>query len=293
MQFVRYEAEGRGARLGLSENDRIYDLEAASGGRAQGGDMKAFLKLGSKAINEIAAAARKTVPFPEGSSRLLAPIANPGKLLAVAGGYYSHPGEKLGPDAIPMLFAKMTDDIKGPGDPITIWKKSPGVVDEIEVAIVIGKEGKDIPRAKAMDHVFGYTICNDVSGRELAVPAPGRREKEMDGFLDWLNGKWMDGFAILGPAIVSKDEAGDLGDVEIISRVSGEIRVQGSTKNVNIPWDELIAFASSLFTLRVGDLITTGMPHGIHAEVMLKPGDVVSGEIHRLGVLRNPVVAEA
>ena len=143
-----------------------------------------------------------------------------------------------------------------------------------------------------MDHVFGYTICNDVSGRELAVPAPGRRDKDMDGFLDWLNGKWMDGFAILGPAIVTKDEAGDLGDVEIISRISGEIRVQGSTKNVNIPWDELIAFTSSLFTLRVGDLITTGMPHGIHAEVMLKPGDIVSGEIERLGVLRNPVVAE-
>ncbi len=293
MQFVRYEADGRSARLGLLDNEHIYDLEASSAGRAQGGDMKAFLKLGRKATDEIAAAARRTVGFPIGSSRLLAPISNPGKLLAVAGGYYSHAGEKLGPDAIPMLFAKMTDDIKGPGDPITIWKKSPGVVDEIEVAIVIGKEGKDIPRAQAMDHVFGYTICNDVSGRELAVPAPGRRDKEMDGFLDWLNGKWMDGFAILGPAIVTKDEAGDLGDIEIISRISGEVRVQGSTKNVNIPWDELIAFTSSLFTLRVGDLITTGMPHGIHAEVMLKPGDIVSGEIHRLGVLRNPVVAEA
>lgn len=293
MQFVRYEAEGRSARLGLLDNEHIYDLEAASAGRVQGGDMKAFLKLGRKAIDEIAAAAHRTVGFPVGPSRLLAPISNPGKLLAVAGGYYSHPGEKLGPDAIPMLFAKLTDDIKGPGDPITIWKKSPGVVDEIEVAIVIGKEGKDIPRAQAMDHVFGYTICNDVSGRELAVPAPGRRDKDMDGFLDWLNGKWMDGFAILGPTIVTKDEAGDLGDLEIISRISGEVRVQGSTKNVNIPWDELIAFTSSLFTLRVGDLITTGMPHGIHAEVMLKPGDIVSGEIERLGVLRNPVVAEA
>ena len=115
----------------------------------------------------------------------------------------------------------------------------------------------------------------------------------MDGFLDWLNGKWMDGFAILGPSIVTKSEAGDLGDVQITSRVSGSVRVQGSTKNVNIPWDELIAFASSMFTLRVGDLITTGMPHGTAAEIMLKPGDVVEGEIERLGVLRNPVVAEA
>jgi 5-oxopent-3-ene-1,2,5-tricarboxylate decarboxylase/2-hydroxyhepta-2,4-diene-1,7-dioate isomerase len=103
----------------------------------------------------------------------------------------------------------------------------------------------------------------------------------------------MDGFAILGPAIVTKSEAGDLGDVQITSRISGDVRVQGSTRNVNIPWDELISFASSLFTLRAGDLITTGMPHGTGEEVMLRPGDVVEGEIEGLGVLRNPVVAEA
>ena len=294
MRFVRYEADGKSARLGLLKDDQVFDLEAASGGRAGKGDMKAFFLLGKPAVDEIATAAARSAGTPVSGVRLLAPIANPGKLLAVAGGYYSHEGDtRLGKDAIPMLFGKLTDDIKGPGDNITIWKKSPGVVDEIEVAIVIGVEGKDIPREEAMDHVLGYTICNDVSGRQLDVPAPGRRDEAMDGFLDWLNGKWMDGFAILGPAIVTKSEAGDLSDIQITSRVSGEVRVQGSTKNVNIPWDELIAFTSSLYTLRVGDIITTGMPHGIHAEVMLKPGDVVEGEIERLGVLRNPVVGEA
>jgi 2-keto-4-pentenoate hydratase/2-oxohepta-3-ene-1,7-dioic acid hydratase in catechol pathway len=293
MRFIRYEAEGKSARLGLLDNGTVYDLEAASGGRAAGGDMKAFLRLGKAAVDEISTAAKAGQGTPLERVKLLAPIANPGKLLAVAGGYYTHEGDTpLSPDAIPMLFGKLTDDIHGPGDPITIWKKSPGVVDEIEVAIVIGKDGKDIPREQAMDHVLGYTICNDVSGRELDVPAPGRRDKEMDGFLDWLNGKWMDGFAILGPAIVTKSEAGDLSDIGITSRVSGEVRVSGSTKNVNIPWDELISFASSLFTLRVGDLITTGMPHGTGDEIMLKDGDVVEGEIERLGVLRNPVVAE-
>jgi len=294
MRFVRYASDGQGPRLGLLENDRVHDLEAASGGRAHGGDMKAFFMLGQEAVDVISQAARQTPGVPAGSVTLLAPIANPGKLLAVAGGYYTHDGDApLRSDAIPMLFAKMTDHIKGPGDPITIWKKSPGVVDEIEVAIVIGAEGKDIPRERAMDHVLGYTICNDVSGRELDVPAPGRRDEAMDGFLDWLNGKWMDGFAILGPSIVTKSEAGDLSDIQITSRVSGEIRVQGSTKHVNIPWDELIAFASSLFTLRVGDIITTGMPHGTAAEIMLKPGDMVEGEIERLGVLRNPVIGES
>jgi 2-keto-4-pentenoate hydratase/2-oxohepta-3-ene-1,7-dioic acid hydratase in catechol pathway len=294
MRLVRYQAQDRRPRLGLLENGQIYDLEATSGGRAVGGDMRAFLSQGAEVIEQVASAARAGQPVAEDSVSLLAPIANPGKLIAVAGGYYEHAGaEPLGPDALPLLFAKMTDDIKGPGDPITIWRISPGVIDEIEVAIVIGKEGKDIPRERAMEHVFGYTICNDVSGRELAVPPPGRRTKEMDGFIDWLNGKWLDGFAILGPAIVTADEAGDLSDVRIVSRISGEVRVDGSTKSVNIPWNELISFASRLMTLRPGDIITTGMPHGLGEEIMLKPGDTVEGEIERLGVLRNPAVAEA
>jgi 2-keto-4-pentenoate hydratase/2-oxohepta-3-ene-1,7-dioic acid hydratase in catechol pathway len=256
--------------------------------------MRAFLSLGHAAIEEVASAARTGQPTAEDGVSLLAPIANPGKLIAVAGGYYEHDGaERLRSDALPLLFAKRTDDIKGPGDPITIWRMSPGVIDEIEVAIIIGTEGKDVPRERAMQHVFGYTICNDVSGRQLAVPPPGRRSQEMDAFIDWLNGKWLDGFAILGPAIVTVDEAGDLGDVRIVSRISGEVRVDGSTRNVNIPWDELISFTSRLMTLRPGDIITTGMPHGLGEEIMLKPGDMVEGEIERLGVLRNPAVAEA
>ena len=294
MRLVRYQTNDRRARLGLLENGQIYDLESRSGGRAAGGDMRAFLSQGQQVIEEVTSKARGGKPVAEDSVSLLAPIANPGKLIAVAGGFYEHEGaERLGPDALPLLFAKRTDDIRGPGDPITIWRISPGVIDEIEVAIVIGKEGKDVPREQAMEHVFGYTICNDVSGRELAVPPPGRRSKEMDGFIDWLNGKWLDGFAILGPAIVTADEAGDLGDVRIVSRISGEVRVDGSTKNVNIPWNELIAFTSRLMTLRPGDIITTGMPHGMGEEIMLKPGDTVEGEIERLGVLRNPAVAEA
>jgi 2-keto-4-pentenoate hydratase/2-oxohepta-3-ene-1,7-dioic acid hydratase in catechol pathway len=294
MRLVRYQTQDRRPRLGLLANGQVYDLEATSGGRAAGGDMRAFLLQGKAVIDDVASAARAGQSVPEASVTLLAPIVNPGKLIAVAGGYYEHEAaNRLGADALPLLFAKRTDDIKGPGDPITVWSISPGVIDEIEVAIVIGQEGKNIPREQAMQYVFGYTICNDVSGRELAVPPPGRRDKEMDAFIDWLTGKWLDGFAILGPSIVSVDEAGDLGDVRIVSRISGEVRVDGSTKNVNIPWDELIAFTSRLMTLRPGDIITTGMPHGLAEEIMLKPGDTVEGEIERLGALKNPVVSEA
>ena len=294
MRLVRYAAADAGPRLGVLVDDTVFDLEEHAGGRVAPGDMRALLRTGRAAIDAMARSAQTGPGRPLGEVTLLAPIGNPGKLLAIAGGFYTGPDEeRLGPDAQPLVFCKRTDEIAGPGDPITIWRMGPDVVDEIEIAIVIGEGGRDIPRERAMDHVFGYTICNDVSGRRLALPPPGRREATFDGFMDWLNGKWLDGYAILGPAIVSADEAGGLGDARIVSRVSGEVRIDGTTRNVNIPWDQLIAFISSLMTLHPGDVITTGMPHGAHDETYLRPGDVVEGEIERLGVLRNPVIAEA
>ncbi|MFN8622441.1 MAG: fumarylacetoacetate hydrolase family protein [Chloroflexota bacterium] len=293
MSLIRYEHNGRPARLGWLEGGKVYDLEAASGGRASGGDTRALLGLGVAVVDQIVAAAKGGASVAESDVKLLAPIVNPGKLLAVAGGYYpSADSPRMGPDAQPYLFCKRTDDIAGPGDPITLWQMSPDVVDEIEIAIVIGTGGKDIAKEDALNHVYGYTICNDVSGRRLALPPAGRRDENFDGFIDWINGKWMDGFAILGPAILTKAEAGDLSDTRIQSRVSGEVRVDGSTSNINVPWDELIAFTSRILTLKPGDIITTGMPHGIGDEVYLKPGDVVEGEIAGLGILRNPVVPE-
>jgi 2-keto-4-pentenoate hydratase/2-oxohepta-3-ene-1,7-dioic acid hydratase in catechol pathway len=294
MSLVRYASPTQPARLGVLQHGQVHDLEVVSDGRATGGDMRALLELGPTTIGRMVAEALAKPGVPESSVKLLAPIANPGKLLAVAGGFYPDAeAERLGPDAKPLVFCKRTDDIQGPGDPITIWRMGPDVVDEIEVAIVIGTRGKDIPRERALDHVFGYTICNDVSGRRLDLPPAGRRDEQFDFFIDWLNGKWLDGYAILGPSIVPAVQAGDLSDTRITSRVSGEVRVEGTTQNVNIAWDELIAFVSSLVTLNPGDIITTGMPHGHGDEVYLRPGDVVEGEIEGLGVLRNPVVAEA
>ena len=288
MRLVRYRAGGGLPQLGVLDDGRIFALEGNTLG-----DMRALIGQGRRAIDAQAQSARRRTGVDVGAVDLLAPIANPGKLLAVAGGFYTSSAEdRLGPDAQPLVFAKRTDDIQGPGDPITLWRVGPDVVDEIEIAIVIGTGGRDIPRERALDHVFGYTICNDVSGRRLDLPPAGRREATFDGFMDWLNGKWLDGYAILGPSIVTADEAGDLSDVAITSRVSGEVRIHGSTANVNIPWDELIAFASRLMTLRPGDVITTGMPHGTHDEIYLRAGDIVEGEVERLGVLRNPVVAE-
>src|SRR5256885_1502310 len=143
MRFVRFQTRG-GPRIGLLEGTTVFEVKDAP--KAKGtGDMRAFLAQAPEARERAAATARRRAGRPARTTKLLAPIDNPGKLIAVAGGYYTHEGaEKLGKTAIPMLFAKRTDDIRGPGDPITIWKKSPGVVDEIEVALVIGEGGKNI-----------------------------------------------------------------------------------------------------------------------------------------------------
>src|SRR5207245_10772371 len=109
MRLVRYQTQDRRPRLGLLENGQIYDLEATSGGRAAGGDMRAFLSQGEEVIDEVASAARAGQPLPEDGVSLLAPIVNPGKLIAVAGGYYEHErAERLRTDAVPLLFAQST-----------------------------------------------------------------------------------------------------------------------------------------------------------------------------------------
>ena len=214
MQLVRYQATGHGPRIGLLENGLVYDLEAGSGGRAAGGDMRAFIGQGKRAVDEVVAAGRKRRGARQERQAAGADL-QPGQAHRRRRRLPQHRATRSArrdPDALRQEDGRH----QGPGRPDH---------DLEEVARRCGRDrgrdrhrqgGQGHPaRAKAMDHVIGYTICNDVSGRELAMPPPGRRDKEMDGFLDWLNGKWMDGFAILGPAIVTKSEAGDLGDVRI------------------------------------------------------------------------------
>ncbi|HZV75330.1 MAG TPA: fumarylacetoacetate hydrolase family protein [Conexibacter sp.] len=291
MRFVRSQAPGSDAvDLGVLGAEGVHDLEQPLAREVPRGDMRAFLELPS-ARREAAAAEALASP-PHAEAVLRAPLANPGKLLAVAGGYYPPGAERLSDEATPYLFAKRTDDIAGPGDPIVLPELARDVIEEIEIAIVIGAPGRDIPADRALEHVAAYTICNDVSGRTLNLPAAGRRNEEFDRFIDWIDGKWFDGFAILGPALVTPDEVPNLPtNARIVTRVSGATRVEGNTTDLIHPFGELIAFASRFMTLQTGDVIATGMPHGAEAEVYLRAGDTVEGEIDGLGLLTNPVVA--
>lgn len=214
------------------------------------------------------------------------PIPAPRRVLAAAGNYIPEGRAALGPAAQPWLFSKMADAPLGPGDAIPLPSLAGDVVEEIELALVIGRPGRDIPVDEADAHVAGWTICNDVSARRLNLETD-RRPGKFAPFFDWLNGKWFDGFLSLGPRIVGPAAIGDIRELTITTRVNGEVRVTGSVSTMTFSPYELIAFASRIMELRSGDVIATGMPHGGVPEIYLQPGDRVDGEISRIGVLTN------
>ncbi len=237
--------------------------------------------------------------------RLEAPIARPGKLFALAGNYAEHimesTSKKLqgtgvtGSDlATPRVFMKPpTNTVCAAGDPIIVGKGATFVDWEAEVGVIIGKPGKYISREDAMAHVGGITIVNDVSERELKIwDRP--EDREWDKFFDWLNGKWCDSFAPMGPCAVP------IGDIENVDRlalelwVNGELKQDGNTGQMIFKIPDILAYISSICTLHTGDVIATGTPSGVgHAQgIRLKPGDTVRIELEGVGVLENPVVAE-
>lgn len=227
---------------------------------------------------------------------LEAPIPRPARNIFCAGknysehvkefarsGYDSGAGSGVLPDA-PILFSKLPECVTGPGMPIRI---DPGVSEnvdyEAELAVVIGRGGRGIPRHQAMDHVWGFTIVNDVTARDLQA-----RHKQ------WLLGKSQDTFCPMGPYLVSADEL-DSRDLRVRCWVNGELRQDSSTGQLIFDIPTLIATISAGITLIPGDIIATGTPAGVgvgfNPPKFLQDGDVVRIEIDGIGVLENPVQA--
>jgi 2-keto-4-pentenoate hydratase/2-oxohepta-3-ene-1,7-dioic acid hydratase in catechol pathway len=150
--------------------------------------------------------------------------------------------------------------------------------------------GKGIPAERAAEHIFGYTIINDVSARQLRLP-PERAALARYEWFDWLNGKWLDGFCPVGPWIVDRAALPDTTSLAITTVVSGEERIRSNTGRLIFDVPRTIAFISRYCTLEPGDLIATGVALGPAGsdEVMLRDGDVVEGTVEGIGTLRNPV----
>jgi 2-keto-4-pentenoate hydratase/2-oxohepta-3-ene-1,7-dioic acid hydratase in catechol pathway len=231
---------------------------------------------------------------------VLPPVPRPGKILCLAGNYREHIVEsgfaavEAGDLITPQMFLKPATCLIGDGAEVPVTPDNVRIGWEAELAVVIGRPAHRVSAGMAMDHVFGYTIINDVSERGLNSRLAGRRLRERDPFFDWLAGKWFDGFAPCGPWIVTSDEVPDPHRLGIRVRVNGTLRQEGSTADMIFDIPRLVAAASAIMTLEPGDVIATGTPAGAGTgtgESFLREGDEVVCEIDRIGRLRNRVVS--
>ncbi len=296
------------SRPGLVIEDEIVDLTRVSEpiGFDAPQDMLSLINRFSElnaGFDDLIEQSSRRNALPEGcvslnDARLAAPIKRPGKLICLAGNYREHIKESgfVAPEQTDVitqqLFLKPSTSIVGNDDEILIGSNNIRVGWETELAVVIGKRGRNIPASAALEHVFGYTILNDVSERGLNSTVENRRKREMDRFLDWLAGKWFDTFAPCGPWIVTADEIADPHNLNITLTVNGQLRQQGNTRDMIFRIPEQIAYASSIMTLEPGDIISTGTPAGAGVgggDTSLHDGDELVCEIEKIGTLKNRV----
>jgi 2-keto-4-pentenoate hydratase/2-oxohepta-3-ene-1,7-dioic acid hydratase in catechol pathway len=302
MRLVTYRTPLGQARAGVVAGGRVVDLAAGAAllGATLPADLVEILALEEPGLAvarqvQAEAAAGRLPGWASDQVTLLAALTRPPKLLLLAGNYQSHITEagaaRVDKATItPRFFIKPGTAVIGTGDTIQIPSVSDKVDYELEIAVVIGRRGRDIAEADALQYVVGYVVFNDVSARELKIVGH-RKERPSDGFFDWLNGKWCDTFAAIGPYLVTADEVGDPAGLEMSLKVNGELKQHSSAGEMIFDVPESIAFISQFTTLEPGDLICMGTPGGVGAttETYLRPGDLVEVEIEKLGRLVNHV----
>jgi 2-keto-4-pentenoate hydratase/2-oxohepta-3-ene-1,7-dioic acid hydratase in catechol pathway len=218
--------------------------------------------------------------------RLHAPLLNPPRIFAIGLNYHDHAAEaKMALPAVPVVFFKLNPSIAGPGDTIVLPKNSTQPDYEAELAFVIGKGGYRIPAAAWREHVYGYTIINDVSARDVQLATS-----------QWSLGKSFPTFCPMGPAIVTADQVADPHNLPIQLEINGETLQNSNTRELVFKVPDLIEYISSITPLLPGDIVSTGTPGGVGMgrtpQRWLKPGDSVTVSIEGIGALTNPVVAE-
>jgi 2-keto-4-pentenoate hydratase/2-oxohepta-3-ene-1,7-dioic acid hydratase in catechol pathway len=300
MRLVTYERD-RKPRLGLVIAEYVVDVEdgARSVGVPAPASMLGLISGGAHALDALTAIAdahesdenlRVELERPLSSVRLLAPIPRPARNVVCVGlNYAEHASESAvtqGIPEVPVFFTKPSSTVIGPDAEIPWHGHVSRRIDwEVELVAVIGKRGRDIAEGEALDYVFGYTVGNDVTARDLQ-----RRHQQ------WYKGKGLDGFCPLGPWIVTRDEIRDPQDVHLSLRVNGESKQDAHTSDMIFSVAALISSWSQGMTLEPGDLLMTGTPSGVgfarKPPEYLQPGDVVEAEIDRIGVLRNTVASE-
>jgi 2-keto-4-pentenoate hydratase/2-oxohepta-3-ene-1,7-dioic acid hydratase in catechol pathway len=297
MRLVNYERDGQ-ERPGVIVNDGgdILDIQSVMPSITSLNDL---IDAGHEALGQLAGhlgqSKDKGAVIPAAKARLLAPLARPHRnIFCVGKNYHEHAKEfhhsgfdaSAGKDAIPehpIFFSKSITTVIGPNEPIPASADWTNSVDyEAELAVVIGRGGRNITKNDAYEHVFGYMIVNDVTSRTLQ-----QKHKQ------WFVGKNLDGFCPMGPWLVTADEVGNVEKLQVTAWVNGELRQRALVRDLifNIP--TLVETLSRAMTLKSGDIIATGTPAGVgigfDPPKFLKPGDRVTISITKLGTLENPV----
>ena len=297
MKLVRFSTNGQAPRLGALQGDRIADLQASVAatltrrGVSRAAEIaaalvphsaRAFME-GGPAAEEAIAGIKDWVTVPASSARLHAPIDDPGKFICIGLNYRDHAEEANQPiPKEPPIFAKWSNAILDPGEPILRPRGSSMLDWEVELGVVIGRTARFVPKERALDYVWGYTIINDVSARDFQFIGS-----------QWMAGKIPETFAPVGPYIADRTEIPDPHVLELKLWVNGKQMQSGNTKTFIFDVRYLVSYLSNLITLSPGDLIATGTPPGVgfvrKPPVFLQPGDTCRLEITGLGQIENGV----
>lgn len=300
MKLVTYRINHTAPSLGFIEGDMIIDAEKLGHIKSSPlpNTMLEFIDLGtdgiSKATNLIDTATKEQLQecsIPLANATLMAPIPKPRKnIFGIGLNYTEHVAESARTldtskdlPQQPVIFSKPPTTVTGPNTNIIHNQKITKQLDyEVELAVVLGKGGKNIPKANAMDHVYGYTVINDISARDC------RRSGQ------WIVSKGQDTFAPMGPVLVTSDEIADPHNLNLSLTVNGVEKQNSNTKFMLFNISDLIHDLSTVFTLEEGDIIATGTPAGVGAgrdpQEFMWPGDVVEATVEGIGTLRNTIV---
>ena len=279
MKLLRYGPAGHEKPAIMDSDGKIRDLSSHVS------DIDGN-SLGDAELKKIAALDLAGLPEVSASERLGPCVGNVGKLVCIGLNYSDH-AEESGLDVPPepVVFFKATSSICGANDSIEVPRESTALDWEVELAIVIGKDGKYIDEADAPNHIAGYCVVNDVSERDFQINRSGQ----------WVKGKSADTFGPVGPWMVTKDEIPDPQKLSMYLEVNGESRQKGNTSTMVYQVNFLVAYVSKFMSLQAGDIISTGTPPGVGMGMKppqyLKAGDIVTLGIEGLGDQRQEVVA--
>lgn len=279
MKLVMFEHMSSVPQAGLLQENTVYGLPGFA-------DTLEAIQAEPQQLLDAAEAATHTKGIPLSAVRLLAPISNPARVFGIGLNYLDHAAEaKMQVQEVPTVFFKLPSSIVGHDATVLLPQNSQQVDYEAELAVVIGKGGYRIAASEWQQHVFGYTILNDVSARDIQLATT-----------QWSLGKSFPTFTPIGPSIVTTDEIEDPHTLDISLEIDGEVLQQANTKDLIFTIPTLIEYLSSIVPLLPGDIISTGTPPGVglgrSPQRWLKSGETMSIFIQKIGQLRNPIASE-